>query len=166
MQERFSNMHSPLYSNDLISITSLDLKHWVMAMQSELLFCKISFVHYITNQYMFSYQNIFLSFSLSPCAVCFLILLFCLSERLLIEFLVYLRVKSCFPAKLQFPGLMPVWSSPAFPHPPPSWWISDVSKAGPDLEQRRVSVCLTKSLNWAQDHTDYRCPYDGWTCGG
>lgn len=132
-------------------------------MQSELLFHKISFVHYITNQHIFSYQNIF---CLSLCAVCLLILLFCFSERLLIEFLVYLRVKSCFPVELQFPGLMPVWSSPAFPHPAPSWWISDASKAGPDLEQRRVNVCLRKWVNCAEDHTDYRCAHDGWTCRG
>lgn len=69
-----------------------------------------------------------------------------ISQCLLIEFRVYLRVKSCFLLELEFPALLPVWLSPAFPTlPPPSWWIPDAGRAGPDLGQRQ---CDTWEAGW------------------
>lgn len=56
----------------------------------------------------------------SHSSVYFFTIFRCLTECLLIEILVYLRVKSCFLLELEFPGLLPVWLSPAFPHPPPA----------------------------------------------
>lgn len=78
-----------------------------------------------------------LSFSLC----CFSLFFGFISQCLLIEFPVYRRVKSCFLLELEFPGLLPVWLSPAFPTLPPlSWWIPDAGRAGPDLGQRQCDT--------------------------
>lgn len=77
--------------------------------------------------------------SFSQC--CFSLFFGFVSQCLLIEFRVYLRVKSCFLLELEFPGLLPVWLSPAFPTlPPPPWWIPDARRAGPDLGQRQLDT--------------------------